>query len=96
MTTADLCRTLRVSRGRQLNHASLHILAFLIEKDGQARLHEIAAELDLPSVTGPMKQLEKLGYAHRVSGHHDRRAIYADISQQGRAEIARCIKPATA
>lgn len=96
MTTADLCRTLRVSRGRQLNHATLHILAFLVEQGGQARLLEIAGELDVTSVTGTMKQLEKLGFAHRAGAHHDRRAIYAVITQQGRDEIARCIKSTAA
>lgn len=96
MTTADLCRTLRVSRGRQLTHASLHILAFLIERGGQARITEIVAELDVTSVTGSMKQLEKLGYAYRSGAEHDHRAIYASITQQGRDEIARCIKPASA
>lgn len=92
MTTADLCRTLRVSRGRQLTHATLHVLAFLVEQGGQARLHDIAAELDVTSITGTMKHLEKLGFAHRAGAHHDRRAIYGVITSQGREEIARCTK----
>ncbi len=96
MTTTDLCRTLRVSRGRQLNHATLHILAFLVEQGGQARLTDIATELDVSGITGTMKQLEKLGYAARAGAHHDRRAIYGVITRQGRDEIARCIKPASA
>ena len=63
---------------------------------GQARITEIVAELDVTSVTGSMKQLEKLGYAYRSGAEHDHRAIYASITQQGRDEIARCIKSASA
>lgn len=98
MTTtpaAQLCRTLRVSRSYHLAQSTLHVLAYLSEQGGSARLTAIADELDITcaACTGTIDQLEKHGYVTRVHSREDRRAIAAHLTTKGEEALATCLHP---
>ncbi|MBA9085869.1 DNA-binding MarR family transcriptional regulator [Fontibacillus solani] len=69
---------------------ALMVLNKLI-RDGSQRLGDLGEELDFTSgaVTGLCDKLESKGLAKRVRMEHDRRAIWLDITEQGRCLMDR-------
>ncbi|MED4958109.1 MarR family transcriptional regulator [Paenibacillus macerans] len=60
-------------------------------REGPQRLGDLAEELDFTSgaVTGLCDKLEQKGFARRVRQTLDRRTVWLDITEQGRAMMAR-------
>lgn len=95
MTAIELCRTLRVSRTYHLAQSTLHVLAYLTEQTGAARLTDIAEELGVSTaaITGTVDQLEKLKLVRRHYSAKDRRVIICEITSAGADALATCLNP---